>query len=173
MSFVLLCCCYLCLSFVSIIGSCCNGSPVNNIECSTLCEIYPYYEMCRACKEANKDHQLLVSPLGMIIPKTPCWWTVAYAGKNFGGGVPGRGSGGGAPGRRRIFENLQKIPEENGKNALFSPILQKNFTTMRSMFALLDEKHNCLGNFEKFMKTLDENSMEKLNFSLFSGKICC
>ena len=80
---------------------------------------------------------------------------VAYAGKNFGG-VQGRGSGlvggpgGGAPpGRRRIFENLQKIPEENGNNAVFSPILQINFETMRSIFARLDEKHNCLGNFEK------------------------
>ena len=59
------------------------------------------------------------------------------------------------------------------KNAVFSPILQKNFKTMRSIFARLDEKHNCLGNFEKFLKIFDENSMEKLNFSLFSGKICC
>ncbi|KAF0139030.1 MAG: hypothetical protein FD143_3496, partial [Ignavibacteria bacterium] len=50
------------------------------------------------------------------------------------------------------------------KNAVFSPILQKNFKTMRSIFARLDEKHNCLGNFEKFLKIFDENSMEKLNF---------
>ena len=39
--------------------------------------------------------------------------SVAYAGKNFGGGVQGygrprRGSGGWAPGCRKIFENLQK-----------------------------------------------------------------
>ena len=59
------------------------------------------------------------------------------------------------------------------KNAVFSPILQKNFKTMRSLFARLDETHNCLGNFEKYLKIFDENSMEKLNFSLFSGKICC
>ena len=77
------------------------------------------------------------------------------------------------PDARRIFENLQKIPEENGKNAVFSSILQKHFKTMRSIFARLDEKHNCLGNFEKFLQIFDENSMEKLNFSLFSGKICC
>ena len=77
------------------------------------------------------------------------------------------------PGRRRIFENLQKIPKENGKNAVFSPILQKDFKTMLSIFARLDEKHNCLGKFEKFLKIFDENSMEKLNFSLFSGKNCC
>ena len=52
-------------------------------------------------------------------------------------GVRGNGSGlvGGPgaepPGRRRILENLQKIPEENCKNAVFSRILQKNFKTMR------------------------------------------
>ena len=36
-------------------------------------------------------------------------------------GRPRGGSGGGAPppGCRRIFENLQKIPQENSKNALF------------------------------------------------------
>ena len=59
------------------------------------------------------------------------------------------------------------------KNALFSPILQIYYKIMRSIFARLDEKHNCLGNFEKILKNPDENSMEKLNFSLFSGKICC
>ena len=77
--------------------------------------------------------------------------------EKFRGGVQGRGSGlvggpGAEPhGRGRIFENLQKIPEENGNNAVFSPILQKNFKTMRSIFARLDEKHDCLGNFEKFL----------------------
>ena len=38
---------------------------------------------------------------------------------------------------------------------------------MRSIFARLDEKHNCVGNFEKFLKIFDENSMEKLYFSIF------
>ena len=104
---------------------------------------------------------------------------MAYAGKNFGGGVQGRGSGlvGGPgaepPGRRRIFENLQKIHEENGKKCCIFDYFAKNFKTMWSIFARLDDKHNCLGNFEKFLKIFDENSMEKLNFSLFSGKICC
>ena len=59
------------------------------------------------------------------------------------------------------------------QNAVFSPILKKNFKTMRSIFARLDEKHNYLGNVEKFLKLFDEHSMEKLNFSLFPGKICC
>ena len=31
-----------------------------------------------------------------------------------------------------------KENEESGKNAVFSPILQKNFTTMLSIFARLD-----------------------------------
>ena len=35
------------------------------------------------------------------------------------------------PWRRKNFENLQKIPEENCKNAVISPILQKHFKTMR------------------------------------------
>ena len=34
---------------------------------------------------------------------------------------------------------------------------------MRQIFARLDEKHNWLGNFLKFF---DENSIEKLNFSI-------
>ena len=60
---------------------------------------------------------------------------VTYAGKNFGGfkvtaGLVG-GPGAEPPGRRRIFENLQKIPYENCKNAVFSPILQKHFKTLR------------------------------------------
>ena len=53
------------------------------------------------------------------------------------------------------------------KNAVFSPIWQRNFKTMRSIFGRFDEKHNSLGNFEKFLKIFDENSMEKLNFSIF------
>ena len=76
-----------------------------------------------------------------IDPQVP----LAYAGKNFGGFKVGGPASEGVrwaepPGRRRIFENLQKIPEENGKNAVFSPILQRNFKTMRSIFARLDEK---------------------------------
>ena len=31
----------------------------------------------------------------------------------------------------KIFENLKKIPEENCKNAVFSPILQRNYKIMR------------------------------------------
>ena len=55
---------------------------------------------------------------------------------------------------------MPKIPEENGKNAVFSPILPKNFKTMRSIFAGLDEKFNSLENFDEFLKMFDENSME-------------
>ena len=38
---------------------------------------------------------------------------------------------------------------------------------MRSFFARLDEKHKLLGNFEKFLKFFDENSIENLNFFIF------
>ena len=64
--------------------------------------------------------------------------------EKFRGGVQGRGSGlVGGPGA--------EPPKKMAKNAVFSPILQKNFKTMRSIFARLDEKHDCLGNFEKFL----------------------
>ena len=47
---------------------------------------------------------------------------VAYAGKNFGGGVQGRGTG---------LVICKKFLQKIAKNAVFSPILQKNFKTMR------------------------------------------
>ena len=76
-------------------------------------------------------------------------------------GVQGRGSGGGAS---RTPDNVRKFAKKflkkMAKNGVFSPILQKSFKTMRSIFARLDEKHNCFGNFEKILKIFDENSME-------------
>ena len=52
-------------------------------------------------------------------------------GNTFGGRPRGVFGGGGISGRRRIFENLQKIPYENCKNALFSHIFQKDLKTTR------------------------------------------
>ena len=105
---------------------------------------------------------------------------VAYAGKNFGGGsYRDRGSGlvGGPgadpPDAGELSKICKRFLKKIAKNAIFSPIFSKNFKTMRSTFASLDEKHNCLGNSEKILKISDENSMEKLHFSLFSWKICC
>ena len=64
--------------------------------------------------------------------------TVAYAGKNFGGGVQGRGSGlvggagGGAPRTPENFrKNCKKFLKKIAINVVFSPILQKNFKTIR------------------------------------------
>ena len=55
------------------------------------------------------------------------------------GGVQGRGSGlVGSPGAE----------PQIAKNAVFSPILQRNYKTTCSIFARLDEKHN----FEKILK---------------------
>ena len=42
---------------------------------------------------------------------------------------------------------------------------------MPYFFARLDEKHKCCGNVEKTLEIFDENSIEKLNFSLFWGKV--
>ena len=88
---------------------------------------------------------------------------VAYAGKNFGGGLKvggpaSKGVRGRSPPDAGEFSKIcKKFLKKMAKNAVFSPILQKNFKTMRSIFARLDEKHNCLGNFEKFLKIFDEN----------------
>ncbi|KAF0138488.1 MAG: hypothetical protein FD143_3656 [Ignavibacteria bacterium] len=54
------------------------------------------------------------------------------------------------------------------KNAVFSPILQRNFKTMRSIFARLDEKHNCLGNFEKFSKICKKFPKKMAKNAVFS-----
>ena len=94
-------------------------------------------------------------------------------GKNRGFQVRGSGlvgeQGAEPQGHRWIFENLRKNPEENCKNAVFSPILQKNFKNMRKILARLGEK-NCLGKICYNFENVDANSMGKLNFYLFLGK---
>ena len=76
---------------------------------------------------------------------------------------------GAEPPDAREFSKISKIiPEANCTNAVFSPILQRNFKTMRSIFAHLDGKHNFLGFPQKCLKISDVHSMEKLNFSIFS-----
>ena len=42
---------------------------------------------------------------------------------------------------------------------------------MRYFFARLDEKRKLLRNFEKILKILEENSIEKMIFSIISGKV--
>ena len=42
---------------------------------------------------------------------------------------------------------------------------------MRYFFARLDEKRKLFGNFEKILKILEENSIEKNDFSIISGKV--
>ena len=42
---------------------------------------------------------------------------------------------------------------------------------MRYFFARLGEKHKLLRNFEKILEIFDDNSIEKLNFYLFLGKV--
>ena len=78
---------------------------------------------------------------------------VAYAGKNFGGGVQGRGSGlvGGPgaeiPGSRRIFENLKKFLKKIAQNAVFSPILQRKFQNHAVNFCAFGRKTQLFGKF--------------------------
>ena len=42
---------------------------------------------------------------------------------------------------------------------------------MRYFFARLDEKHKLLGNFEKFLKIFDKDSIGKLFFKRFLEKL--
>ena len=42
---------------------------------------------------------------------------------------------------------------------------------MRLFYLSLDEKHKLLAKFEKILEIFDENSIEKLNFYLFLGKV--
>ena len=92
--------------------------------------------------------------------------TVAYSGNNFEGGsrLPCKGEFSNF--RRRVFENLKKYLKKIAKMHYFQPICKifqfshvwtKN-TTGREFF-------------EKILKIFDENSIEKLNFYLFFGKV--
>ena len=78
---------------------------------------------------------------------------MAYAGKNFGGRVQGRGSGlvggpgDGAPDAGKFSKIFKKFCKKIAKTAVFSHILERNYKTMRSIFARLEEKHNWLGKF--------------------------
>ena len=104
---------------------------------------------------------------------------MAYAGKSSGVqgyGWPRRWSRGGAPppGHRKIFENLQKkFLKKIAKNALFWPIFQRKFKNPPLDFRAFGRKTIGWENFEKILKFFDENSIEKLNFYLFWGKISC
>ena len=42
---------------------------------------------------------------------------------------------------------------------------------MGNFFARLDEKRKLFGNFEKILKIVEENSIEKNDFSIISGKV--
>ena len=89
-------------------------------------------------------------------------------------GFQGRGSGlvGGPGGSvpRRIFENLQKIPEKIAK-MLYFRLFCKEISKLCVKFLRVWTKNTIVwGKFEKSLKIFDENSMEKLNFYLFLGK---
>ena len=95
---------------------------------------------------------------------------VAFAGRKFGGGVQGRGSGGQSPPDAGEFSKIcKKFPKKVATYAVFSPILQKNISKPCVTFSLVWTKNTVgWGNFEKILKIFDENSIEKLNFYLFS-----
>ena len=88
-----------------------------------------------------------------------------------GYGRPRRGSGGVAPLTPENFRKFaKKFLKKIAKRGVFSPILQRNFKTLRKIFARLTKNTIDWGNFEKTLKFFDENSIEKLNFYLFLRK---
>ena len=69
------------------------------------------------------------------------------------------------------LRKLSKVSWENSKKCIILADSQQNLKAMRWFFARLAEKYKSLGNFEKILKIIDENSIEKLNFSLFLEKL--
>ena len=71
-------------------------------------------------RHSQKCYTLRTKILATQIGKSYIFWSLAYVGKNLGGGSrlwPASYGFRGveSPGRRRIFENLQNIPKENCK----------------------------------------------------------
>ena len=66
---------------------------------------------------------------------------------------------------QKFSKICKKFLKKVAKKAVFSPILQRNFKTMRSIFARLYEKHNCLGNFRKFAKKFLKKMAKNAVFS--------
>ena len=97
---------------------------------------------------------------------------MAYAGKIFGGGfkvMAGlvRGPGAEPPGRRRIFENLKKIPKENCQKCSILAYFAKKIQNSALNFRAFGRKPQLVWEFLENFKILDEYSIEKLNFYLF------
>ena len=92
---------------------------------------------------------------------------VAYTGKNFGWGVQGRGSG--LVGAGEFSKICKKIPGENCKKCCIFAYFAKKFQNHAVNFSAFGRKTQFFGKFfmEKWKK------LEKLNFYLFSWKICC
>ena len=103
---------------------------------------------------------------------------MAYAGKNFGG-VQGRGSGlvGGPGGLTlpRTPENFRKFAKKFPKKIakmLYFRLFCKKISKPCVTFSRVWTKNTIVwGNFEKILKIFDGNSIEKLNFYLFLGKL--
>ena len=88
-------------------------------------------------------------------------------------GVQGRGSGivgGRSPPNAGEFSKIcKKIHEENCQKCCIFAYFVKKFQKHAVNFRAFERKNNYFGIFEKTLKIFYENSMEKLNFSLFSG----
>ena len=115
----------------------------------------------RGSEDANSSTVRIWSnskTIHIIISNPPRQWRTQE--KISRGGVQGRGSGlvggpwGSPPDAGKFSKIYKKFKKKIAKTAVFSPILQRNYKSMRYIFARLDETHNWLGkfweNFENF-----------------------
>ena len=130
-------------------------------KCRMTCNTRILFTLVNLLREVevddNIDGILYVIPPSLASSYTynldpPMQWRTQE--KISGGGVQGRGSGlvGGPgaakpPGRRRIFENLQKIPEENGKKCCIFAYFAKKFQNHAVNFCAFGRKTQLFGKF--------------------------
>ena len=89
-----------------------------------------------------------------------------------GYGRPRRGSGGAdRPGRRRNFLKFAKNSLRKLLNMHYFSLFFKKFQNYALHFCAFGRKTQFVGKFEKILKIFDENSIEKLHFYLFLGKL--
>ena len=73
--------------------------------------------------------------------------------------------------RRKNFGNLQKFPLKIAKMHYFCLFYTKFYKPCVNFSRFWTKTTNCWKSFEKTLKILDENSIEKLTFKLFLGML--
>ena len=71
----------------------------------------------------------------------------------------------------RNFRNFSKNSSENFEKSIILAYFSKSLTNHALIFRAFGRKLQIVGKFEKSLEIFDENSIEKLNFYLFMGKV--